>query len=156
MTQRSTTQHATFVIERTYDASPARVFAAWANPAAKIHWFGGGEGWKKYELDFRIGGREYGLGGPPGEPIYTYEARYQDIVPDQRIAYTYTMDRDKTRISISVATMELEPTDAGTRLIYTEQGVFLDGQDKPEFREQGTKDLLDKLDAALRRAPAST
>ena len=32
MTERSVT-HATFVIERTYDATPARVFAAWADPA---------------------------------------------------------------------------------------------------------------------------
>jgi uncharacterized protein YndB with AHSA1/START domain len=33
-------EHATFVIERRYDASPARVFAAWADPAAKRRWFG--------------------------------------------------------------------------------------------------------------------
>jgi hypothetical protein len=34
MTQRSVT-HATFAIERTYDAAPARVFAAWATSEAK-------------------------------------------------------------------------------------------------------------------------
>ena len=32
MTERSVT-HATFVVERSYDASPARVFAAFAEPA---------------------------------------------------------------------------------------------------------------------------
>jgi uncharacterized protein YndB with AHSA1/START domain len=31
MTPRST-EHATFTIERTYDAAPERVFAAWADP----------------------------------------------------------------------------------------------------------------------------
>ncbi len=40
MTERSVT-HATFVVERLYDASPARVFAAWADPAAKRRWFTG-------------------------------------------------------------------------------------------------------------------
>ena len=30
--------HATFVVERTYDAVPARVFAAFAEPAAKAAW----------------------------------------------------------------------------------------------------------------------
>ena len=38
MTERSVT-HATFVIERTYDASPARVFAAWSEAEAKARWF---------------------------------------------------------------------------------------------------------------------
>jgi dihydrofolate reductase len=33
--------HDTFVIERTYPASPARVFAAWADPAVKSRWFVG-------------------------------------------------------------------------------------------------------------------
>jgi uncharacterized protein YndB with AHSA1/START domain len=32
--ERSVT-HATFAVERTYDASPARVFAAWAEPERK-------------------------------------------------------------------------------------------------------------------------
>ena len=38
MSERST-EHSTFVVERTYPASPARVFAAWADPAAKARWF---------------------------------------------------------------------------------------------------------------------
>jgi uncharacterized protein YndB with AHSA1/START domain len=37
MSERSV-EHATFVIERTYDASPSRVFAAWADRAAKASW----------------------------------------------------------------------------------------------------------------------
>lgn len=57
MSERST-KHATFVIERIYDASPARVFAAWSNPAAKVRWFAcHTEREAKYELDFRVGGR---------------------------------------------------------------------------------------------------
>ena len=31
--------HSTFSLERVYQASPARVFAAWADPAAKARWF---------------------------------------------------------------------------------------------------------------------
>ena len=45
----------------------------------------------------------------------------------------------------------IPPACAGTRLIFTEQAVFLDGSDKAEDREHGTHALLDKLDAALRR-----
>lgn len=151
MTTERSTQHATFVIERTYDASPARVFAAWADPAAKARWFGGDEATGEYELDFQVGGREINRGGAPDGQFYTYEARYQDIVPDQRIVYTYDMHRDETRISVSLATVEFKAESDGTRLVYTEQGAFLDGEDKPEYREQGTGDLLDALGAELQR-----
>ena len=52
--------HATFVIERVYDASPSMVFGAFADPKAKARWFNGPEEWGPDEqmLDFRIGGRE--------------------------------------------------------------------------------------------------
>jgi len=150
------TDHATFVVERTYDAAPSRVFAAWAEPAAKQRWFSGPDGWDqpRYELDFRVGGREVSRVTTPGEPTYTYDATYHDIVPERRIVYAYTMDRDDTRISVSTATVEFEPAGPGTRLVFTEQDVFLDGHDKVEYREHGTKALLNSLDAALREAPA--
>ena len=34
--------HATFSLERVYPVPAARVFAAWADPAAKARWFAGG------------------------------------------------------------------------------------------------------------------
>jgi uncharacterized protein YndB with AHSA1/START domain len=156
MSKRSVT-HATFVIERSYDAPPAQVFAAWATPAAKARWFVGPDEWEKsdHQLDFRVGGRESVSGGPQGGPVHTYNAVYQDIVPNERIIASYDMHMNETRISVSLATVEFKPAGPGTRLIYTEQGAFLDGFDKPEFREQGTRDLLDNLGKALRAAPAT-
>ena len=155
MTERSVT-HATFVIERTYDASPARVFAAWATPEAKALWFAGPDEWVKssHELDFRVGGCECVSGGPPGGPVHSFDARYQDIVPNERIISSYDMHLDDKRISVSLATVEFKPVGAGTRLIYTEQGAFLDGYDDPAGREHGTGALLDKLGEALKRESA--
>jgi len=157
MTERSVT-HDTFVIERSYDAAPARVFAAWADSAIKRRWFAGPEEWGtgRHELDFRVGGREINRGGPPGGSVYTFTSVYGDIVSDQRIVYTYEMQVGDQRISVSVATIEFIPEGAGTRLILTEQGAFLDGLDQPEYREQGTNDLLDALARELRREPATT
>lgn len=40
---------------------------------------------------------------------------------------------------------EFKPEGAGAKLIFTEQGVFLDGHDTPAQREEGTKLMLDKL-----------
>jgi uncharacterized protein YndB with AHSA1/START domain len=104
-----------------------------------------------YELDFRVGGREVSRGGPKGGPIHHYEAIYQDIVPNQRIIYSYDMFVGEARLSISLATVELLAQGSGTRLIFTEQGAYLDGHDNPAERERGTRDLLDALGAALQK-----
>jgi uncharacterized protein YndB with AHSA1/START domain len=155
VTDRSVT-HDTFVLERRYDAPPARVFAAWADPAAKARWFAGPEEWgpDEFALDFRVGGRELSRGGPKGGPVHTYEAQYQDIVADERILYSYSMHMGQTLISVSVATVELRPEGAGTRLVLTEQGAYLDGHDTSAQRRHGTGELLDALGKALRQQPA--
>jgi uncharacterized protein YndB with AHSA1/START domain len=147
MTERSA-EHGTFVLTRNYPAPPARVFAAWSGRDAKARWFGA-PGDPTYELDFQVGGSETNRGGPPGGPVYRYDATYQDIVPDERIVYGYTMAADETVISVSVTTVEFSPSGAGTTLTFTEQGVFLDGGDTPAIREKGTGELLDALGAAL-------
>jgi uncharacterized protein YndB with AHSA1/START domain len=151
MTERST-QHATFVIERHYPVSPARVFGAWADPVAKARWFNGpassqSEG---YVLDFRIGGTEHLSTTFPGKPPHVYSARYYDIVPGQRIVYCYEMHVGKTRISVSLATVEFRGADKQATLVFTEQAVFLDGYDDRGSRERGTRELFDKLELALR------
>jgi len=150
MTERSV-EHATFAVERTYDASPARTFAAWADPEAKARWFGGSGEATEFELDFRVGGREITSGGPEGGPVFAFEGHYQDIVPNERIVYSYDMHMDGTRISVSLATVEFKADGDGTRLIFTEQGAFLDGLDTADQRRQGTGTLLDALGEELRR-----
>jgi uncharacterized protein YndB with AHSA1/START domain len=149
MSERST-KHATFVIERTYDATPDRVFAAWSDQAAKARWFGPPEKPEgSYSLDFRVGGREHLAIAVPDGPGYSFDALYQDIVDGQRIVYTYDMHRDEDRISVSVATVEIEAAGAATKLTLTEQGVFLDGLDDPAEREHGTNVLMDTLGQRL-------
>jgi uncharacterized protein YndB with AHSA1/START domain len=152
MAERSV-EHASFTIERRYHAPPARVFAAWATSEAKARWFGGPEEWQSepHELDFRVGGHELDVGGPAGGPVHTYRAVYWDIVPEERIVYTYDMHLEDERISVSLATVELKPDGKSTRLIYTEQGAFLDRLDTPEQREQGTGSLLDALGKELQK-----
>lgn len=151
MSDRSVT-HATFVIERTYEATPARVFAAWSEPEAKARWANCHD---DYELDFRVGGREGNRGPAPDGHFYAYEARFLDIVPERRIVYAYDMHRDDRRISVSLATVEFKPAGAGTRLVFTEQAAFLDGLERPESREQGTQSGLDRLASELEREPAA-
>ena len=155
MTERSVT-HATFTVERTYDASPARVFNAFADPAIKRRWFAEGEGWQveEFKVDFRVGGSERSRFRFRGGDLIRNDTVYQDIVPDQRIIIAYSMTIGENRISASLATMEFKPAGSGTRLVFTEQGAFLDGYDDPAGREHGTGALLDNLGKALKRESA--
>jgi uncharacterized protein YndB with AHSA1/START domain len=149
VSERSTV-HSTFVIERTYAATPERVFAAWSDQSAKAQWFGPGEKHAdSYSLDFREGGREHLSAPMPDGVVYSFDAVYADIVPAQRIVHTYDMHRDDARISVSVATIEFEAIGDSTRLTLTEQGVFLDGLDAPAEREHGTNAMLDVLRSHL-------
>lgn len=140
--------HATFSVERTYHATPRRVFAAWAEPDAKARWFAGpGSG---HQLDFRVGGREVTRGRHDGGAVLTFASTYRDIVAGERIVYGSTLSVEERVATVSITTVELTPAPDGTDLVLTEQATFLDDLEQPSWREQGTCDQLDALSAELK------
>jgi uncharacterized protein YndB with AHSA1/START domain len=159
MTKRSQT-HATFVLERAYPVPVERVWEAFANPEIKRQWFGSPDFTEQDRReDFRVGGvamhdgRRHSTG-----PLSQFRAIYTDIVPHERIVYTYDMWLDGVHASTSITTIVFEPSEAdgclGTRLTFTEQGVHLDGVHGPgpqaaAGREKGTAGLLDAIGALL-------
>lgn len=154
MTDRSTVQ-ANFTIERTYPYPPARVFRAFSDAGAKAAWFGepaDGMTTEHLEFDFRPGGLERLAVQVVNGPSISYDARYEDIVVNERIVTTYVMTMDGARMSVSVSTTEFLPTDGGTTLTLTEQGTFLDGLDTNEQREVGTREMFEALGKALANA----
>lgn len=158
MNGERTITHASFTLERRYKASPARVFRALTDPASKAKWFNPPEGWEQDEhsLDFRVGGTEVSIGGPPGGAVHKFRAVYQDIVPEERIVYSYDMELDDVRISVSLASFELKGDGDHTVLKLTEMGAYLDGfSDGNAVRREGTAWLLDKLGHYLARESAN-
>ena len=152
--------HGTFAIERRYDASPERVFRAYADPAAFRRWFVEGENWTIHDwtCDFRVGGRAGGsfrFGGEDNETWFN-DTEHLDIVDNRRIIVSYVMGRvteaGRERASASLATTELVADGSGTRLIYTEQGAYFGGDPRREIamREEGCGEMLDKLARELK------
>jgi uncharacterized protein YndB with AHSA1/START domain len=138
--------HATFTLERVYPVAPDRVFAAWADPKVKGHWFAGNA--DGYELDFRPDGVEHNGATIEGKHI-TWESVYREIVTDERIVYTSVLAEDNTVATVSLTTVEFVPDGGGTRLVLVEAGAYLDGREQPAWREQGTSDQLDALGSEL-------
>lgn len=149
---QSSVVHSAFSVERTYPSPPSRVFAAFSNQETKRRWLVEGKGWEvdEFTLDFRVGGRETSRFRFKGGPPTGMDTIYCDIVLDQRIVFAYTMTVGDKRISVSLATVEITPSGADACLVYTEQGAFFDGVDKPEGREAGCRELLEKLAEELR------
>jgi uncharacterized protein YndB with AHSA1/START domain len=115
--------HSTFVIERSYRATPERVFSAFADPAKKRRWFvdGGGHEVEHYEMDFRVGGKERArIRFKEGTPLKgiecTHDTTYQDLVPNRRVVFASTMTVGGKCISASLARFELLPSETGTDL----------------------------------------
>lgn len=143
--------HRTFMIERTYPASPARVFAAFADPATKRRWIAEGPGAEveDFTLDFRVGGFERSRGRFVGGALNRNDTLFLDIVPDERIVFAYTLTTEEVRTSAALTTVELAADGRGTRLHLTEQVAFLDGVDGSGGRERGWGGLLDRLGDAI-------
>jgi uncharacterized protein YndB with AHSA1/START domain len=139
--------HGSFTISRDFPQSPAAVYRAFADPAAKARWFGGGDDWTpiQREMDVRVGGREIAKGRWASGMVTRFEAIYLDVEPDERLVYAYSMHLNEQKISVSLATVEIHAAAGGSRLRVTEQGVFLNGYEDNGSREHGTRELVERM-----------
>jgi uncharacterized protein YndB with AHSA1/START domain len=164
------TIHGSFTVERDLPASPAQVFATYAEPDIRKRWFRipSSPRQARHELDFRVGGHEIarGLFAPTGttEERIEYRSTFLDIVPGRRIVVAYDLTVDGVRRWASLVTIELaghrhDNSDnsgkdvSGTRLTHTEQYAFLaytgDGGHDTKHLEGGTRLQFNALAAVL-------
>lgn len=146
-----TISQADFTIERDFNASREALFMAFSDPAKKDLWFKDPH-WEQTvdrQIDFRVGKTEVRIGKSADGLRHTFKALYYDIVPLERIVYTYEMYFDENRISVSLATVQFAEHREKTRLLIHEHGTFLDGYDTVLVREQATRGLLENLARSL-------
>ncbi|MDM0074076.1 SRPBCC family protein [Variovorax sp. J2P1-59] len=142
--------HTDFVIEREFDATPESVFQAWADPEAKRRWSDcHAEHTTDYRLDFRPFGHETHRVVYPDGRIQQIEKVFFDIVAGRRIVFAYDIQVDARRLSVSLVTVEFFAHQGGTRMVYSEQLVYLDGHEDRAQRMRGTEESLDRLGLEL-------
>ncbi|HEU4726709.1 MAG TPA: SRPBCC family protein [Kofleriaceae bacterium] len=140
--------HDTFTLDRTYDASTPEVWRAWTDPELRARWFHAPEGWqlleRKHEL--RVGGSEILVGRMPNGTETRFVSTFHVILPERHIVSAYDMHVGGKLLSVTLATLDLEAAGKATRLRYTEQGVYFDGNpESPANRKRGTSWHLDNL-----------
>ena len=152
MSQGSVT-HATFCVERAYDAAPARVFHAFTDKEARSRWFFQVGAWTLHRHSggaLGVGEAESSAFSPPGmDIVITNDSLYMDVVENERLVFAYQMTIEGKRTSVSLATVEFRLQGAGTRIVFTEQGAYFDDPGQVAGREEGTRELLEALAAEL-------
>lgn len=147
--------HETIVLERTYPATPARLFAAWASAEARLAWSAPDGAQLVFDQeDFRPGGVERSRCGPAGNLMFALESRYIDIRQNRLIHWLETCRHGETLLSSCLLTVEItaDPASGGARLVLTDQVTAFDAEMIAGNRA-GWSAVLEKLAAWL--APAA-
>ncbi len=149
----SEVEHASFTVERTYDAPAARVFAAWEDPEARMRWGPPAPHFATIydETDFRVGGRDVSRCGPRGSESMNVEATYFDIVRERRIVFVESVEEDAERLSVTQLTVEFYALGEKTHLRLTAQIAALDGSAMVEGNREGWNASLENLRTELQR-----
>ena len=151
-----TITNAKFVIDRTVKAPRDKVFAAFSDLDAKRQWVKTPTDAEVLErtLDFCVGGTERFHARWSDGRITDFQARYHDIVTDERIVLVYDLFHGEKKLSVTLQTIEFIDEGDATRLIHTEQAsYFTGGQEAVAGREHGTAWQVDNLVAMLEGRP---
>ena len=112
----------TLVTSRVFDAPPERVYKAWTDPKQLARWFPP-EGFTApvCQLDVRVGGTmRIDMKGPEGEPfkgrLFPGKGVYREVVPNRRLAFTFTPEMEGQAMPTVLMTVEFEDQAGKTKL----------------------------------------
>jgi uncharacterized protein YndB with AHSA1/START domain len=139
--------HDTITMERTYNASPARVFAAWESVEARLRWsVPFPEAGAAYDqAEFRVGGLDIMRCGHKDDMRYLAHVRYLEIVPDRRIVMAERVAESGEIRAASLITIEFEPAGTATKQTVTMQVSAFYGSDMLDGYSTGWTAALDNL-----------
>src|SRR3954464_4261794 len=131
-------------LKRRINAPPAKVYAAFTDPQTIARWFGPqGVTSVKVETDLRVGGR-YRIVMEMGSDTHDVSGVYREIVPNEKLAYTWAWQSTPERESL--VTITFKPEGGATLLTLTHEQFFDDdARDRHQHGWSGALDKLEKL-----------
>jgi uncharacterized protein YndB with AHSA1/START domain len=146
-TTQTKTLHEAITLERTYNASPARVFAAWESVEARLRWSvpHPTAGAAYDQTEFRTGGLDIMRCGMKDDMHFLAHVRYLEILPDARIVMAESVAEDGRIRAASLITIEFEPLGKSTKQTITMQVAAFDGAGMIEGYNEGWTAALDNL-----------
>jgi uncharacterized protein YndB with AHSA1/START domain len=143
------------VLTREFDAPRALVYKAMSDPTLIPKWWGRRKDTTTVDkMDVRVGGKWRFLTSTPGEEDNAFRGEFREIVPNERITWTFEWEGLPGHISVDTVVLEDLP---GGRTRLTSTSVFETREDRDGMLQAGmeggareTYDRLDELLAQLR------
>ena len=143
------------VMTREFDAPRDLVFEAHTSCEHMTRWWGP----RKYEfasceIDFRPGGKWRVVHRGPDGDEHAFRGEYREIVPPERIVWTFEYEGFPGQISVE--TLRLEERDRKTTLTATAVYDTVEARDAmlQSGMEEGARETMDRLDEYLAQLKA--
>ena len=136
-------------LERTFDASPQRVFDAWTRAEALATWFAPSTDYAVVvtDLEPRVGGRYRIEMRHTGGNVHVVVGEYRELAAPSRLVMTWAWEGVEPAV-VTIVTVELSPVGAGgTRVVVMHEG-FPDDAARGEH-QKGWTACFERLDVAL-------
>lgn len=130
-------------IKRRFNASPAKVFAAWTDPEKMNRWMGPGEVKAVHvETDLRRGGHYRILMLTPSGENHDVSGVFREVIENERLVYTWSWKSTPERESL--VTVTFKDDGGGTLLTLTHEQFF--DEAVRDSHQGGWNGALDKLE----------
>jgi uncharacterized protein YndB with AHSA1/START domain len=132
-------------IKRRFNATPAKVFAAWTDPEKVKRWMGPGEVKVLLaEADPRPGGRYHWIMQQPDGQEHDVSGVYREVIPNERLVFTWAWKSTPERESLVTVTFKSDG--AGTLMTLQHEQFFdEDARDRHQFGWNGALEKLEKF-----------
>ncbi|WEK49702.1 MAG: SRPBCC domain-containing protein [Candidatus Kaistia colombiensis] len=144
------TDKPSLTLKHQMKASPARIFKAWTDPSKLVHWFGPSEtedGSVVAETDLRVGGAYHIRFKTSDGQQHDASGTYQEIVPDQKLVFTWTWLAAPDQQTL--VTITLRGEEGGTMLTLTH--ALLADEAALASHKTGWNGAIDRLERFVTR-----
>lgn len=141
------------IITRVFDAPRELVYKAYTDPQAVPNWWGPrGITTVVDKMDVQFGGVWRYIHRAPGDVEYSFKGVYHEVVPSERLVFTFEFEPMPGHIMLETVTFE----DQDSKTLFTDRSVFQTVEDRDGMiqsgMEGGMAETLDRLEELLEKA----